>query len=159
MQFAMPIFTFADKYGSDADGLVYDDVLEDGRVLNDTHRTWVQTEALKGYIAMSEFTGANHTVRIAQLTDILLDRYLKHGRAWAVDRPAYRRIENQCCTCQYLLPYVPGICRIATLRPFHLPKPFPPRCKSVASTLCGTVELELRATLRLSRLHLINGAP
>jgi mannose/cellobiose epimerase-like protein (N-acyl-D-glucosamine 2-epimerase family) len=76
MGYAPPLFAFADKYGSDTEGLVYDDALESGQVLNDTHRTWVQTEALKGYIAMSEYTGADHSARIAQLIDILLDRYL-----------------------------------------------------------------------------------
>jgi mannose-6-phosphate isomerase len=76
MDYALPIFRFADQYGSDAEGLFYDDVLESGQVLNPTHRTWVQTEALKGYLAMQEVTGINHEARIAQLIDILLDQYL-----------------------------------------------------------------------------------
>ncbi len=76
MPFVPQIFAFADKYGSSPDGLVYDDVFEHGTVLNPTHRTWVQTEAIKGYITMAEFTGADHSARIAQLVDILLDQYL-----------------------------------------------------------------------------------
>ena len=76
MPYAPPLFEFADRYGSDAEGLIYDDVLENGTVLYETHRTWVQTEALKGYIAMAEYTGVDHSARIAQLVDILLDRYL-----------------------------------------------------------------------------------
>ena len=71
-----PLFAFADRHGSSPDGLIYDDVLEEGRVLNPTHRTWVQTEALKGYMTMSALFGENHDARIAQLASLLLDRYL-----------------------------------------------------------------------------------
>ncbi len=76
MPLAPPLFDFAERYGSDAEGLVYDDVLENGRVIGPTHRTWVMTEALKGCITMAEATGADHSRRIAQITSLLLDRYL-----------------------------------------------------------------------------------
>ena len=76
MEFAPPIFAFVDRFGSDAEGMIYDDVLESGQVLTYTHRTWVQTEALKGYIAMNEYAGTDYSARIHQLVDILLDRYL-----------------------------------------------------------------------------------
>jgi mannose-6-phosphate isomerase len=76
MGFAPRIFAFADRYGSDIDGLVYDDILESGKVLNPTHRTWVQTEALKGYIVMDEISDQDHSGRILQLKTILMQRYL-----------------------------------------------------------------------------------
>jgi N-acylglucosamine 2-epimerase/mannose-6-phosphate isomerase len=76
MPLVPPLFAFADRHGCGAEGLVYDDVLEDGRVLNPTHRTWVQTEALKGYITMSEYFGQNHDARIAEMVSLILDRYL-----------------------------------------------------------------------------------
>ena len=72
---ASRLFAFADRHGSDADGVVYDALREDGSILRADHRTWPQTEALKAYIARSE-AGEDHDERIAQLTGILLDRYL-----------------------------------------------------------------------------------
>jgi N-acylglucosamine 2-epimerase/mannose-6-phosphate isomerase len=76
MALVPPVFAFADRHGNSPDGLIYDDVLEDGRVLNTTHRTWVQTEALKGYITMSAYFAQDHDARIAQLVSLILDRYL-----------------------------------------------------------------------------------
>jgi N-acylglucosamine 2-epimerase/mannose-6-phosphate isomerase len=74
--FIPTIFDFADRFGADIDGLVYDDVYETGKVLNPTHRTWVQTEALKGYIVMDELYDDDQSVRILQLKNILMHRYL-----------------------------------------------------------------------------------
>ncbi len=55
------LYTFATKYGTDAHGLGYDENYSDGRIYRDTHRLWVQTEALKAHLAMSAKTSDKQT--------------------------------------------------------------------------------------------------
>ena len=59
--------------------LCWDSVDRDGAVLKPTSRIWAQTEALKAELALGEHWGAFDRARIAEATDLLLDRHL----AWA----------------------------------------------------------------------------
>jgi mannose/cellobiose epimerase-like protein (N-acyl-D-glucosamine 2-epimerase family) len=73
---AAALFAFAHKFGSSEDGVIYDALLAEGSILRADHRTWPQTEALKAYMARSEFAAEDRDAEIAQLVSILLDRYL-----------------------------------------------------------------------------------
>ncbi len=75
------LYTFATEHGTDTHGLGYDENHSDGRIYRDTHRLWVQTEALKAHLAMSERTHdkqaqAQYIERADMVIQALFDYYL-----------------------------------------------------------------------------------
>jgi N-acylglucosamine 2-epimerase/mannose-6-phosphate isomerase len=57
-------------------GLVYDQVDDAGAVLKPDHRSWPQTETIKGLLARVEHASADHRADIAVSVANLLDRFL-----------------------------------------------------------------------------------
>ena len=64
------LYAAARAWGTDRDGLAYDEILTGGRDLRSTKRLWVQCEVLKGHLAYQRWSGdaeglerARHTLR------------------------------------------------------------------------------------------------
>lgn len=71
------LFDFAQTYGVDrATGLIHDELLSDGSVRSDRHRSWPQTERLKALLARAEFDGRFDRDCVMTVLSVLLDRYL-----------------------------------------------------------------------------------
>ncbi len=70
------ILKFADRYGVNSDtGLVYDQVSDQGKLTQPTHRLWVQTEALKAWMARADQEKTRQAERIRQIETNLLRYY------------------------------------------------------------------------------------
>lgn len=66
---ATTLYKFAFEHGTDtADALTYDAVGRDGAIRQDSKRLWVQTEALKGHLAMAESGSDDQAMARAELT-------------------------------------------------------------------------------------------
>ena len=76
-QEAGALYAFAEAEGLDPATTLADDGLDgDALTPRRTFRAWPQTEALKANLAMFEHQGLDTRARIAQITGLLLDRYL-----------------------------------------------------------------------------------
>ncbi len=76
-QEARALYAFGEAHGIDPSSRLADDGL-DGKALTPrrTFRAWPQTEALKASLAMYEHAGIDTRERVAEITSLLLDRYL-----------------------------------------------------------------------------------
>ena len=76
-RFADALLAFAEAKGlHPATRLAYDEVLNDGAVVTPAHRLWLQTEALKAWLAIGERTGQLNTARIGEIVGQILDRFV-----------------------------------------------------------------------------------
>jgi mannose-6-phosphate isomerase len=73
--YADALYRHADTYGYDADGLIMDEVLRDGRPHKRSRRTWPITEAIKGNLAEATAGRPGTTEKIVVLADRLHDRF------------------------------------------------------------------------------------
>jgi mannose/cellobiose epimerase-like protein (N-acyl-D-glucosamine 2-epimerase family) len=77
-RWAQALLEFAERAGRDAEsGLVYDEVLEDGRVARRSFRTWANSEPLKAHLARFEREGTADARRLDELLDNLWSRFLR----------------------------------------------------------------------------------
>jgi mannose/cellobiose epimerase-like protein (N-acyl-D-glucosamine 2-epimerase family) len=76
-EIAETLFAFAQRHGVEATtGLIHDELLSDGSVRSDRHRSWPQTERLKALLARAEFDGQFDRDCVATVLSVLLERYL-----------------------------------------------------------------------------------
>ncbi|MBC7669037.1 AGE family epimerase/isomerase [Caulobacter sp. DWR2-3-1b2] len=72
---------FAERHGVDPEtGVTFNQVRDDGVVLDRGSRTWPNTERLKGHVARFEQLGEDPRTALASSSRVLLDRYLGYGR-------------------------------------------------------------------------------
>jgi len=67
---------FADRHGIDQEGLVVDQLLDDGRVHKASRRSWPHTEAIKAEVAAAETGDGEAASRAARTIDRLLTVFL-----------------------------------------------------------------------------------
>lgn len=82
---ASALFDFGRAHGVDpTDGLAFDGVGRDGRILDDNKRLWVQTEAIKALVARAEMAGDDGAAALlGPLVDQVFTTYLDgHNGAW-----------------------------------------------------------------------------
>ena len=73
---ALALKAFGDRHGFDAEGLVVDQLLDDGRVHKPSRRCWPHTEAIKAEAAAAETGDTTAAARAAQTIDRLLTVFL-----------------------------------------------------------------------------------
>ncbi len=80
---AQALVAFAEQHGVDpATQLTFNQVRDDGAVLDRGSRTWSNTERIKGHLALFELTGADPRMAVASSVRALFDRHLNvnpHG--------------------------------------------------------------------------------
>jgi mannose/cellobiose epimerase-like protein (N-acyl-D-glucosamine 2-epimerase family) len=67
---------FGDRYGSDSEGFIVDELLDDGRVHKTSRRCWPHTELIKAEVAAAESGDREAAARAAQTIDRLLAVFL-----------------------------------------------------------------------------------
>ncbi len=67
---------FADRFGTDAEGLIVDELLDDGTVHKASRRCWPHTEAIKAEVAAYEAGDAAAGPRAARVIDRLMEVFL-----------------------------------------------------------------------------------
>jgi mannose/cellobiose epimerase-like protein (N-acyl-D-glucosamine 2-epimerase family) len=67
---------FGDRHGSDSEGFIVDELLDDGRVYKTSRRCWPHTELIKAEAAAAETGDREATARAAQTIDRLLAVFL-----------------------------------------------------------------------------------
>ena len=67
---------FGDRHGFDAEGLVVDELLDDGSVQKSSRRCWPHTEAIKAEVAAFEAGDTNAGARAARVIDRLMQVFL-----------------------------------------------------------------------------------
>jgi N-acylglucosamine 2-epimerase/mannose-6-phosphate isomerase len=73
------LMRFGERWGVDQKtGLTFNQVRDDGLVLDAGSRTWPNTERIKGWIAWQEYGGKDCAQAVAQSTTCLFDWHLKH---------------------------------------------------------------------------------
>lgn len=71
------LFAFAQQHGIDErTGLIHDELMSDGSVRSDRHRSWAQTERLKALLARAEFEGILDKDCVETVLRVLLEQYL-----------------------------------------------------------------------------------
>ncbi len=74
---ACALYERANQFGFDADsGLIYDEVLENGRVYTPSHRSWPHTEAIKANVAEHEYGRDGCLARVELLFKTLFTHYI-----------------------------------------------------------------------------------
>ena len=77
------LYSTARAWGTDRDGLAYDEILTGGRKLRSTKRLWVQCEVLKGHLAYQRWSGDAHALECAQhVLRNILSFYLTPQGTW-----------------------------------------------------------------------------
>jgi mannose-6-phosphate isomerase len=91
------LFAFAERWGVDADGLAFDQVDRDGRVLAGSKRLWPQTERLKALAARGERERLRDALRTC------FARYARPEGGWRehLDRAGRPLVEHQNATSVY----------------------------------------------------------
>ncbi|OLV16426.1 AGE family epimerase/isomerase [Deinococcus marmoris] len=78
------LYNTACAWGTDRDGLAYDEMLTGGRELRPTKRLWVQCEVLKGHLAYAHWSGdAQALERARHVLGNILSQYLTPQGTWA----------------------------------------------------------------------------
>jgi N-acylglucosamine 2-epimerase/mannose-6-phosphate isomerase len=76
---AKALVDFAERFGVDPQSqAVFMQIRDDGAPLDQSSRSWPNTERIKGWIGIYELTGADPRAAIAGSSRLLLDRYLKN---------------------------------------------------------------------------------
>lgn len=79
---ALRLHGFAAEKGTDSrSGLVYDQVLSDGRAWNCATRLWPQTEALRSYLVQNYITGESIDARVNMIVNNIFERFLSNTPA------------------------------------------------------------------------------
>ncbi|QFP75296.1 AGE family epimerase/isomerase [Deinococcus sp. AJ005] len=78
------LYTVARTWGTDRDGLAYDEIGPQGRELRSTKRLWVQCEVLKGHLAYGRWSGDSEALeRAGHVLQGILTHYLTPQGTWA----------------------------------------------------------------------------
>ncbi|WP_425148732.1 AGE family epimerase/isomerase [Deinococcus sp.] len=98
---ALPLlYRTAQTWGTDRDGLAYDEILPQGRELRSTKRLWVQCEVLKGHLAYARWSGDKveseaALERAEHVLQNVLTYYLTSQGTWYDQLSRDRRVLSQ----------------------------------------------------------------
>lgn len=70
------LYRHADRHGSDAAGLIVDEILVDGSVRTASHRLWPMTEAIRAHMVEARRGRPAAAAKAAALADLLFERFL-----------------------------------------------------------------------------------
>jgi mannose/cellobiose epimerase-like protein (N-acyl-D-glucosamine 2-epimerase family) len=75
-RYADALYAHADRYGTDAAGLIVDELLVDGSVRTASRRLWPMTEAIKAHLVEARLGRAGAAAKAQALADRLFERFL-----------------------------------------------------------------------------------
>lgn len=75
------LYRHADRYGTDAAGLIVDELLVDGSVRSASHRLWPMTEAIRAHLVEARLGRPGAPAKAAALADLLFERFLSGATA------------------------------------------------------------------------------